>query len=222
MDVDRYGAVGYPFGGESGERPVVVGWILGMLAFIVPVVPAVPFLGYLVRVVGASERGEPAPPLGDDLRGLARDSVAAVVVSLGYLVVPFLALAVTIYGAVSSNASADLEFVGALAVYGGSTAVLVLSLLGAYLLPIALAEAASDRPLRSAFARSRVVPVGKHAAYFTRWTAGAVAMSMSISVANLVAAAPRVGPVVAALVLAYGSVVACHLWGRAVGVARAR
>ena len=220
MDLERYGAVGYPLAGEAGERPVVVGWILGMLAFIVPVVPLVPFLGYLVRVVGASERGDPAPPLRRDPRRLARESVAGLAVCTAYLLVPLVALAVTVYGAVTSE-TADLAFVGSLPVYGGSTAVLVLALAGAYLLPVALSEVA-DGSVRGAFDRRRILPVAAHAAYFTRWTAGAVAFSLTVSVANLASDAPRVGPVVAGLALAYGSVLACHLWGRAVGAARSR
>lgn len=222
MDVDRLGAFGYPFGGEDREQPVVVGWILLLLAFLVPVVPAVPFLGYLVRVVRASEREEPAPGFRRDLAGLLRESAAAVVVCVGYLLVPVVLLLVTVYGAVTASTTPNLGFTGGLVVYGGSTVVLGLAVLGGYLLPIGLALYAREGSLGAAFSPGELRPIATHAAYFSRWTGGAVALSLSISVANLVSATPRVGPVVAALVLSYGSILSVHVWGRAVATARAR
>lgn len=222
MASNRLGAFGYPFVGENGERPLVAVWVLYMLAFLVPVVPLVPVVGYLARVVHASVQGETAPSVRSAPVSLLRRGIGGFVVAFGYMAVPILVLAVTVYGASVSGPPAGTDLFDSVVVYGGSTAVLCLVLTGAYLAPIGLATYVERESLRSAFTPASLRDVALHAAYFARWTAGLVAVTLTLSLANVFSNAPRVGPVLAALVLAYGSILAFHVWGRAIRSARKR
>ena len=100
-------AVTYPIAGDAAERPLLAVWLLLALSVVVPVLPAVPVVGYLVRVLAATERGESIPPFLAEPRTLARRSVGGAVVSLAYLGVPFAALLVTLLS-VATIATAGL------------------------------------------------------------------------------------------------------------------
>lgn len=225
MRPGRFGVFGYPLGGEGRERPLIANWILAMLGFLVPVlavVPAVPLVGYLVRVIDATSRGESAPRVGRDVRSLFRDGLVGLLVTVAYLAVPLAALLVTVYGAVTTVEGADLAFAEQLLLYGGSTVVLLLFVTGRFLVPAALAVSAGDRSVRAAFSPARLRPLAGHAAYFSRWMAGAVTVGMAVSLASATLQTTAAGPIVAALVLACGAVVAAHLWGLGIRYARER
>lgn len=225
MGSTRYGVLGYPLGGDGRERPVVVGWILAMLGFLAPplaILPAVPFVGYLVRVIDATSRGESAPPVGTDVRSLLRGGLVGVLVTAGYLAVPFLGLLLTVYGAVNAVDGTSLSFTEQLIVYGGSTAVLLLFVTACFLVPAALAVSAGDRPARAAFSPRRLRPLAGHAAYFSRWMAGAVTFATAVSLASVALQITAAGPIVAGLLVTYGALLAAHLWGLGVRYARER
>lgn len=222
MRPTRYGAFGYPLAGKGRERPLVACWILLMLGVLVPVLSVVPLavvLGYLGRVVDASARGESTPRFLREPGTLLRWSAGGLLVVVGYLLVPVLALGVTVYGATTTAQGPDLGSTGTLVVYGGSTAVLCLFGVALYLVPAALAVYA-DRSLGAAFSRQHLAAVVGHAAYFPRWMAGTVALSMAAAFGSVALQIHRVGPIVASLVGAYGAIFAAHLWG--LGVRRAR
>lgn len=222
MGAARFGAFGYPFTGVQRERPLVACWVLCLLAFLIPVLPAVVVVGYLVRVFETSQDSRPAPAFLTDPIDLLRRSLGGVAVAVSYLAVPVAVLLVTAYGALSDGRTAVFGFGETAIVYAGGTAVFCLFLLATYLLPVALAGYARERSIRAAFALAAITPVAAHAAYFTRWMGGLVALSLTASVANLATSIPRVGPVLASLAVAYGAILSCHAWGNAVGVARER
>lgn len=225
MRPTRFGVFGYPLGGDARERPLVVTWILAMLGFLaVPlaVVAVVPIVGYLVRVVDASATGRAAPSMGGDPRSLLRQGVAGTAVTVGYLAVPLAALLVTVYGAVTTVEGATLSFGEQLVVYGGSTAVLLLFVTACFLVPAALAVYAEVGSARAAFTPGLLRPLAGHAAYFSRWMAGAVTFGMAVSLASLALQIRTAGPIVASLVLAYGAVLAAHVWGVGARYARER
>jgi hypothetical protein len=225
MRPTRFGTFGYPFAGDGRERPFVACWILAMAAFLVPplaVVPLVPLLGYLTSVIAASARGEAAPGFGADLRALLGRGLATLFVVLGYLLGPALVLLVTVYGAITRVQGSQLASGERLLLYAGSTAVLVLFLVAAFLVPAALAVAAETGRLRAAFSLDRVRPLAGHAAYFSRWMAGAVALVTIVSIASVSLQIRRAGPIVASLLVVYGAVLTCHVWGHGVRLARQR
>jgi len=221
----RFGPFSYPFGGEGRERPLVTCWVLAMLAALAPVtapVLAIPVVGYLVRVLAASAAGDEAPVMGTNVRELLQQGVAGLAVAVGYLIVPGLALLVTVYGATTTSAGLGVGPSQGVALYAGSTVVLSLFLLAAYLVPAGIAVYTESESLRTAFALSSVRSVGGHAAYFSRWMAGAVTVSLASAVASVSLQIHRVGPVVASLVVVYTAAVACHVWGRGVALSRER
>jgi hypothetical protein len=212
-------AVAYPVAGDEAERPVLAVWLLLALSVVVPVFPALPVVGYFVRVLAASERGESMPPLLADPRTLLRRSVGGVALAVAFLGVPFAALLVTLYGVVSLEPGAGAPVGRILA---GSTAVLFVGLLGLYLLPVSLAVYGREGSLRRAVSPGALRPVAGHAAYFFGWTLGFTAVVVAVGVGGALFTVTRAGPLFGTFVLAYGLLVTAYLWGRAVERARRR
>ncbi|CDK40486.1 unknown [Halorubrum sp. DM2] len=212
-------AVSYPVAGDAAERPLLAVWLLLALSVLVPVLPAVPVVGYLVRVLAASERGDSLPPFLADGRTLLRRSLGGLVVCLAFLGVPFAALLVTLYGVITLEPGADAPVVVILA---GSTAVLFMGIIGLYLVPISLTTYGRQGSLRRAFSTDSLRPVAGHAAYFFGWTLGFTALVVTVGVGGALFTLSRIGPLAGTFVLAYGLLVTAYLWGRAVERARRR
>jgi hypothetical protein len=206
-------AVTYPIAGDAAERPLLAVWLLLALSVVVPVLPAVPVVGYLVRVLAASERGDSIPEFLSDGRTLVRRSLGGVAVCVVFLGVPFAALLVTLYGIVTLEPGADAPVGRILA---GSTAVLLVGILGTYLAPISLTTYGREGSLRRAFSPASLRPVAGHAAYFFGWTLGFTALVVTVGVGGALFTLSRLGPLVGTFVLAYGLLVTAYLWGRAV------
>jgi hypothetical protein len=211
------GAVRYPIAGPAGERPLLAIWIAFSLAVVVPLVPLFLVVGYLVRALVANERGESLPPFLADGWRLLRQSAGGAALCALFLGPPLLALVVTIYGVIFSSSGGDVPTVRILA---GSTAVLLVGLLALYLLPIALTTYGRTGSLRSALSLSSLRAAGSHGAYFVGWTLGCVGLCFAAALGRVLFAVPRIGPVLGTLPLAYGLLVAGHVWGRAVGRTR--
>lgn len=203
----------YPIGGSERERPLLAVWVLVLGSFLL-VVPAVAVVGYLVRVIDASDRDEPAPSFVADARTLLRQGIGGTGIAVVFLAGPFVALLITVYGAMFGVEGVEPGSTSTFVVYAGSTVVLFLSLLGAYLLPIALFRYGRTDSLRAAFSRTWLRGAATHGAYFAGWTLGAVLATIGIGLASALFGIARIGPVLAALVLAHAAIVTCHVWGR--------
>ena len=212
-------AVTYPVSGEARERPLLAVWLLFALSVVVPVLPALPVVGYFVRALAASERGDAMPLFLADGRTLFRRSLGGTAVCLAFLGVPFAALLVTLYGVVTLEPGADAPVVVILA---GSTAVLFMGIIGLYLVPVSLTTYGREGSLRRAFTVDALRPVAGHAAYFFGWTLGFTALVVAVGVGGALFTVSRAGPLFGTFVLAYGLLVAAYLWGRAVERARRR
>ncbi|MBO4248631.1 DUF4013 domain-containing protein [Halomicrobium sp. IBSBa] len=213
-------AATYPIAGDARERPLLAVWLSLALSFVVPVVPLLPVVGYVVRALTASERGDALPPFLADGRTLLRQSVGGSVLCVFFLGLPLAALLVTVYGVVTLDASAgDLPTGRILA---GSTATLFVGLLGLYLLPIALTVYGQTGSLREAFSIAPFRSIGGHGAYFFGWTLGFVALTVTLGIGGSLLTFSRVGPLLGTFVFAYGFLVATYLWGRAIARARRR
>lgn len=216
MDVDRFGTLAYPVSGATTERPLLACWVLVLLGFLVPVLPLIPFVGYLVRVLVVSARGDPDPPAFlDDLSGLVRLGLGGTVVAVGYLAVPVVLLLVTVNGALGFSGELD-GFVESLLFFSGSTIVLTLSLVAVYLFPVALISYGRERRLRAAVDRATVLSLPRRLNVFVGWAIGFVVVSVGAGVATAVLGRFRLGPVLASLVVAYTLVLASQYIGRAV------
>lgn len=206
-------AVTYPIAGDAAERPLLAVWLLFALSAVIPVLPALPVVGYLVRVLVASERGDSMPPFLADGRTLVRRSLGGIVVCVAFLGVPFAALLVTLYGIVTLEPGADAPVAVILA---GSTAVLFMGVVGLYLVPIAVTIYGRQGSIRRAFSVAALWPVAGHGAYFFGWTLGFTALVVTVGVGGALFTVSRAGPLIGSFVLAYGLLVATYLWGRAI------
>lgn len=216
MDGDRFGTLRYPVSGARSERPLLACWILVSLGFLVPVLPLIPFVGYLVRVLVSSARGDRDPPAFlADVSGLVRLGVGGSVVIVGYLAVPLVLLLVTVNGALGFAGELD-GFVESLLFFSGSTIVLLVSLLAVYLLPVALISYGRARRLRAAVDRATVLSLPRRLNVFVGWAIGFTVVSVGAGVATAVFGFSRLGPVLAALVITYTLVLASQYIGRAV------
>ncbi|MFB6295888.1 MAG: DUF4013 domain-containing protein [Halobacteriales archaeon] len=207
-------ALSYPVAGTRRERPLVGLWILLGVAFVVPLLPVVPAVGYLIRVLVASDRGESAPALLADVRTLLEQGIVGAVLVATFLAGPIAVLAITFYGALFGGGGLDPGGLSTPAFYAASTAMVISALLGAYLLPIALFRYGRAGAPGAAFEFRWLRGAGTHGAYFAGWTLGATIGTLGIGLARVLADATRIGPVLAALVIAYAAVVTCHVWGR--------
>lgn len=210
----------HPVRGTAGEQPLLAVWVLVLAAMLVPLLPLVPVFGYLVRVLDASAREQPAPPLYRDIHSLLVTGFKALLVLLAYLAVPLAVLLVSVYGALSMSTDPSSGLVSTVTFYGGSTAVFCISLVGTYLCPVGLWNLGASSSLRAAFDTASLRRVGGHAAYFASWSVGVVLLVVVLVVAAALGSIPRLGPIVGSLVVAYGSILTVHLWGRSIGEMR--
>lgn len=213
-------AVTYPIAGDAAERPLLAVWLLLAFSFVVPVLPLFPLVGYLVRVLAASERGDAIPPFLTDGRSLVRRSLGGSLVCAVLLGIPFAALLVTVYGLVTLEVGADAPPTGRVLL--GSTAVLFVGLAGLYVFPISLTAYGREGTLREAFSPSTVRSIGGHGAYFFGWTLGFTTLAVTLGVGGALLTVSRVGPLLGTFVFAYGFLVAAYLWGRSIARARRR
>lgn len=208
-----------PLAGRRRERPLLALWVALALAVVVPVLPLVPVVGYVVRALAASARGESLPPALSDLPALLRQSAGGLSLCLLCLGPPLVALLVTVYGLVSISTTGGS--VPTLRFLAGSTAVLLAGLLGLYFLPITLTIYGITGSLRAALSPSRLRPVAGHGAYFVGWTLGALALAFAAGFGSALSTVPRLGPLLATFPLAYGLLVATFFWGRGIETTRA-
>ena len=219
MFEDMLETLKYPIAGETMERPLLVGWILVLVSFLVPVLPLVPFFGYLVRVLVRSAAGNTsAPPaLTNDL-DTVRLGVNATVVCVVYLAIPVVLLVVTV-GGFAETARLFGTSTGPLVFSLSATVGLALLLLSSYLLPVALVVYGRKRHLSAVFEYRTIRVLARSTEMFVGWAAtvaiGAVGAVIAVDVFNR----SRLGPVLAALVITYTLVLVSHRLG--VGIARA-
>lgn len=193
---------------------------LGVLAALA-VVPAVLLAGYALAVVGASVEsaavrtsadptdgagaagGTPAgadvPPSFGDFRALAADGLRALAVAVAYLLVPAVALAVTVGGASARGRTESLATT--VFVFGAGTVVLVVSLAFAYLLP-------------PAFDLGRLRRVAGRGRYFVAWVSALVVAGVAGVALGVLASLGRPGEVAALAGGFYALVVVARLLGR--------
>jgi hypothetical protein len=220
-------ALTYPFRGENAEEALLVGVALavavglllrlGVLA-VLAVAPVVLLAGYALAVFRESAEtggeGDDSPPQFSDFRALTADGVRALVVSVGYLFVPAVALALTVGGAAPGTRPATLGTTTF--VLGAGTVVLFVSLAFAYLLPAALVGVARTGDLRSAVERGRLHRIVTDSRYFVGWVGALVVVGIAGLLFGVLRTFGRPGELVALALGFYALVVAAQLLGRSV------
>lgn len=210
-------ALGYPLAGERADEALVGGWVLYLLAGVVPLVPLVPLLGYYVRVLGTSARRESGPPDIANPGGLILQGLVGTLVVSLYLAVP-LAISLGTAGGLVQAPQPD-SLLDVLVVYAGGTLTLLVTVLFGYLLPAALAAYGFTGSVRSAVDRYALKRAATHAAYFYRWWVGFVLLALGISLGGWLWRLHPVARVLAPLPVVYLQLVSCHVWGVGFGAA---
>ena len=183
---------------------------LGALA-VLAVPPLLVLAGYALAVVRATAEGADAPPRFGDLRALAGDGARAVAVAAGYLLVPGVALGVTLGGAAAGPRPETLATT--VFVFGGGTVLLFLAAGLAYLLPAALASTAARGSLRAALDSSALRTAATDGRYFVAWTFAAILVAVVATAGVALAGLGRIGQVAALAAAVYALVAVARLAG---------
>lgn len=229
-------ALTYPVRGEHAEETLLVGAVLALAAgllvrlgvlAVLAVAPLVLLAGYALAVLRESATsvrgssgieaggGTGGPPRFAGLRELAADGVRALVVSVGYLLIPVVALVVTVGGAAPARRPATPGT--SAVVLGAGTVVLAVALAFAYLLPAGLVAVARTGRLRSAVAPEQLRRRVTRARYFVGWVAALVVGSVAGLLVGGLASLGRPGEIVGLAVGFYAIVVVARLVGRGAG-----
>lgn len=229
-------ALTYPARGEDAEETLLVGTVLalavGVLArlgalSLLAVIPAVLLAGYVLTVIRASAESaggtlaaDETPPAFADFRALAVDGIRTLAVAFGYLLVPAVALALTVGGATggaggSAGVGDQSTSLGVTTfVLGAGTVVLAVSATFAYLLPAALAGVARSGTVRGALDWSHLRRIAGDGGYFVGWVAALVVGGLTTVLLGTLASVGRPGEVLALGLGFYALVVVARLLGR--------
>lgn len=202
---------------------MLIGGILSLLGVLI--VPSILVLGYLVRVLRRTMRGDDHPPSFDEWGDLLVDGAKAFVVTLAYGFVPAAVAAAVAVGGVlsfsvvggSGAGGATAGGAGVAVVVVGGLLALALGLLAAYVVPAAVAAFAETDRIGAAFSVTALRPVLTSGTYATAWvTAFAVIVGAGL-LAGALNAIPVIGFVIGGFVGFYAAVVAYYLVGHAWG-----
>lgn len=202
---------------EDWIRTVVIGGLLGLFGFLL--VPAFLVLGYLMRVLRATMRGDGDPPVFDDWGDLVVDGLKAFVVTLVYGFVPGVVLAAAFafgFAGIASGSDAGALTGGLVLLVGGLVAVL-LGLAAAYVVPAALLNYAAENRLGAGFALGDVYVTLTDRTYATAFGYAFVVVLVAGVLSGLLNEVPFLGAVAAAFLGFYASVMAAYIFGTAYG-----
>jgi len=217
-------ALTYP--GRADEETLIAGLALAVAAGLLvrlgalavfAVVPLALLAGYALAVVRATVEGADEPPAFADLRGLVADGARALAVAAGYLLVPGVALGVTLGGATAGGRPETLTTTAF--VFGAGTVLLFVSGGLAYLLPAALASTAGRGSLRGALDATELRSCATDGGYFVAWTFALLVAAVVGTAGVAVSGLGRVGELAALVVGLYALVAVARLAGLGVRAA---
>jgi hypothetical protein len=205
---------------------IVIGGLLGLTA--TNVIPALFLAGYLVRVLRAGLRDDPAVPAFDEWLGLLRTGLGAGAVALPYQIVPMAAFVaavgpetiVALLGPGTVSSTIHHGFAGGAYVARpdpvfvlGAVATVALELVFGYLSVVAVANYAREGSVRAGFAVETIRSEATCPETLVACAVGALGL-FGVGVARgLAGHLPLVGPFAGSLVAFYGHVVIARFLG---------
>ena len=199
---------------EDWKRTVAIGGLLSLLGFLL--VPALLVMGYVLRVLRATMRGDREhPPVFDDWGEMAVDGLKAFVITLVYGFVPgVVLLAAFVFGFAGFASGSDAGAVtGGLVWLLGGLLSFVLGLAVAYVIPAALLNYAEKDSLGAGFAAGDVFAILTDRAYMTAFGYAFVLFLAVGVVSGLLNAIPILGAVAGAFLGFYAAVMAAYIYG---------
>lgn len=208
-------SLGYLQRSDEWVKTVLIGGLLTLLGGLV--VPAILVLGYLVRVLRATMRGDEQPPEFDEWGDLFVDGAKAFVIAFVYGLIPVVlgGLLVGVGAASAMGGDSAGAVVGGIVVLVGSLVVLALSLLAAYVVPAATANYAREGSLGAGFDVGELRSTLVDGTYFTAWLTGFVIVVVASVVSGLLNVVPLLGVLVGGFLSFYAVVSAYYLVGNA-------
>ncbi|WP_224449497.1 DUF4013 domain-containing protein [Haloprofundus salilacus] len=208
-------SLSYVRNSDDWVKNVLIGGILSLLGFLI--VPTFLVIGYLLRVVRGSMRGDERPPAFDDWGEMAVDGLKGFAIGLAYGLVP-LTLAV-VFAVLTGLASGggDIGVVGGLFGLVGALLVFVTGLAVVYALPAGLANYAETDRMGAAFNTGMLRSTLTSGTYATAWLTAFAVFLVAGVVAGALNVVPLLGTVVGVFVTFYAAVAGYHIIGRAWG-----
>ncbi|MGB9955719.1 DUF4013 domain-containing protein [Haloferax prahovense] len=211
-------SLNYLRNGEDWVKTVLIGGVLGLLSFLI--VPTFLVIGYLLRVVRATMKGDEMPPEFDDWGDMAIDGVKGFAIAFVYALVPAIIAGVFGFAGIVGAAAGGSDAAGAV---GGIVALVglllafVLGLLAAYLIPAALSNYAETDRMGAAFDFGTLRPILTSGKYATAWLMAFAVLFASSIVVGVLNVIPLLGFVVGAFVTFYAAVAAYYIIGKTWG-----
>ncbi|GGC42621.1 DUF4013 domain-containing protein [Haloferax sulfurifontis] len=211
-------SLNYLRNGEDWVKTVLIGGVLGLLSILI--VPTFLVIGYLLRVVRATMKGDEQPPVFDDWGDMAIDGVKGFAIAFVYAVVPAIIAGVFGFAGIVGAAAGGSDAAGAV---GGIVALVglllafVLGLFAAYLIPAALSNYAETDRMGSAFDFGTLRPILTSGKYATAWLMSFAVLFASSIVVGVLNVIPLLGFVVGAFVTFYAAVAAYYIIGKTWG-----
>lgn len=210
-------AIGYLRKSDDAVTTVILGGIMTLFAFLI--VPLFAVMGYAVRVLDRTARGDDEPPAFDDWGELIIDGAKAGIIAFVYTLVPTgVLLAFLVSGGLLGASGSDvLSAIGGIGILVGFVVWLALSLAVAYAVPAALANFAETRRLGAGFDWATMRRALVDRTYATGWLTAFAIIVVGGVVSSLLNVVPVLGFIASAFVGFYVAVAAYyvigHTWG---------
>ncbi|MGM0590280.1 MAG: DUF4013 domain-containing protein [Halobacteriota archaeon] len=206
-------SIGYLRKSEAWVKTLVIGGLLALFSFLL--IPVFLVVGYFVRVLQATMRGEEEPPVFDEWGELFVDGLKALVIGVVYSLIPAIIAGAVLalgLGALAGGGDAAGAFGGFLVVLGGLMA-LVLGLVAAYITPAAVANFAETDRLGAGFDFGTLRPILSSGKYATAWVMAFAVLLVAGVVTGVLNVIPFLGFIVGAFVTFYAGVAAYYIIG---------
>jgi hypothetical protein len=206
---------------RDGDDAVTTAVIGGLLLLASPlIIPSVLIFGYLTRVVRRTADGDDEPPVFDEWGELLVDGLKAFVVAFVYSLLPLgvlaaaaaLSLGAFVVVPGGESVGAGTVAVGLIVLAGGLVALLV-SLVGAYVTPAAVAAVADSGRVGDGFAVGRLWGVVSKRAYATGWLTAVVVVLAGALAVGVLSVVPILGTIAGVFVQFYALVAAAAIIG---------
>ena len=206
---------------RDGDDAVTTAVIGGLLLLASPlIIPSVLIFGYLTRVVRRTADGDDEPPAFEAWGELFVDGLKAFAVAFVYSLLPlgvltaaaFVTLGAFVVVPGDGSVGAGTVAVGLFVLVAGFVA-LVLSLVGLYVTPAALAAVADSGRVGDGFALGTLWGVVTKRAYATGWLTAAVVVLAGATAVGVLSTVPILGTIAGVFVQFYALVAAAAIVG---------
>ena len=203
----------FPLQGDTALGRLLIGGLLGIFSILI--IPGFALIGYLLRVLAYSARGEDEPPPFEDWGGLIVEGLKGTFVLILYGLVPVLILMVVV--GVSSTVGTPGGIVDSLSVVGILATMIAVAILY-YAAPAGLTNMALEGRMAAAFEFSTLKKPLLSLEYFIAWLLPfVIAVLINIASIIVVTFTLGLGLVLIPFIQFYFQVSIFYMFGRAFG-----